>query len=105
MKGVAIYVEGGGTAHGKAKLRRGFNRFLSLVSRPHNRTMRWTIIPCGSKSETIKDFLDGVANEPDRFNILLTDADEEVTGTPHEHFQKQHPGTDWSNVDTDALHL
>lgn len=106
MKGVAIYVEGGGdSADGKARLRRGLNRFLSPLRQRRSRKMRWSVILGGSRAETIKDFLDGVSNEPEFFNVLLVDSDASVEGTPLEHLRSQSALPESASADPDSLHL
>ena len=58
MKAIRIYVEGGGDAGSKDRLRIAFGRLLErfqLVAR--RKRLGWRVIAMGSRSETVKHFL------------------------------------------------
>jgi hypothetical protein len=106
MKGVAIYLEGGGdTLEGKARLRKGMNTFLAaLRDRRGPRRLHWTIIPCGNRTGTYDAFQDGLRTDPDTFHVLLVDAEDAVSSSPMSHLQR-HDGWTVAGLDGDSMHL
>ncbi len=106
MKGITIYLEGGGeTALGRATLRKGMNAFLSSLRDGRGvRKLHWNIIPCGSRNATFDAFMNGVKRAPDIFHVLLVDSEGPVNSDPITHLQHR-DGWAFSGVDSDAVHL
>lgn len=105
---IRIYIEGGGEAHrGKSELRRGFSGFLrELQESARARRVHWSIIACGSRSETFRDFQNALDSHPEAFNVLLVDSEEPLylANGPREHLrQRDH----WSppKINDDHYHL
>ena len=107
MKGVTIYMEGGGSGPaGKAALRQGMDAFLRQVKDAARRkAIRWKLVVCGSQQETYRRF-EHAAQQAGRNeeSILLMDADTPVTGLPRAHLLAQH-GWDLSFAPEVAVHL
>lgn len=87
-------------------MRQGFNTFLSEVrdkARVHK--IGFSIILCGSRSETFKDFERALIDHPDAFNLLLVDAENSVLEKdPRNHLQKQ-DGWNLSSYQENQCHL
>jgi hypothetical protein len=87
MKGVRVYIEGGGDSGSqKALLRTGFAKFLApLCDAARARRLTWDVILCGSRTNAYQDFQTALRTHPDSFNILLVDAEGPVAGQPWAH--------------------
>lgn len=73
---VRIYCEGGGDGRAKELFREGLNSFLAkLKNEARVRKIRWTLIACGSKHQTYKDFRLALRTHSTAFNVLLVDSD------------------------------
>ena len=88
---IAIYFEGGGnSAETKAALRQGMSAFLKpLVDLARQRCCRWSITSCGGRNQAWDAFCDALAREPEKFNVLLVDAEAAVTTLPRAHLQQR----------------
>jgi hypothetical protein len=87
---IRIYFEGGGDSrllwH---TLRKGFGEFLDPLRRlARDRRIGWSLIPCGPRPETFKEFMIGLRTHPDSFNVLLVDSEREVSLSPWKHLEK-----------------
>jgi len=104
---VRIYVEGGGgdQKETKARLRRAFGSFLiELRDRARDRRIRWSIVACGGRGSTFRDYKTALRSHPEAFNILLVDAEGPVTSdSPWEHLRSR-TGDEWSNPGVDDKH-
>jgi hypothetical protein len=98
VKAIAIYLEGGGhTAETLAPFRQSMSAFLKpLVDVARENRVRWSIIPCGGRSQTFEAFKNGLKMDPNVFNVLLVDAEElvEDAAKPWDHL-KQRKGDGW----------
>ena len=88
---IRIYVEGGGDGKDtKARLRSGFNKFLSV---PHNaaraRRIRWQVIAAGGREAVLDNFKTACRTHPDAFNILLVDSEGPVSAEPKQHLRER----------------
>ena len=103
---LAIYFEGGGdSAESKAVLRQGMSAFLKpLVDKVRARGFRWTITSCGGREQAKEAFLDALAKEPEKFNVLLVDSEEPVALLPRAHLL-QRDRWDLAEADEDQVHL
>jgi hypothetical protein len=89
VKEFRIYVEGGGDANSKARLRIAFGRFLApLQDAARERRIGWRVIACGSRSDTFTNFRIDLPKHPDALMLLLVDAEGPLTGTPVEHISR-----------------
>lgn len=111
VKEITIYLEGGGNnAETLAPFRQGMSKFLGpLVEEARQRRVRWTIVPCGGRSQAYKAFKAGLKTEPDVHHVLLVDAEETVSdlNNPWEHL-KSRIGDEWtkpSKSSNDQCHL
>lgn len=105
MSEIRIYVEGGGDANSKARMREAFSKFLAESrDAARQRRSRWSIILCGSRDDTFKAFQSGVKNYPGARVFLLVDAEQAVTGTPREHLSARDPW-ELSSAADDQCHL
>ncbi len=108
VKGIRIYVEGGGEVHrSKSELRRGFNGFLrELQENARVKRVHWNIVACGSRSETFRDFQNALVSHPEAFNVLLVDSEEPLylANGPREHLRQR---DSWSppQISDDNYHL
>lgn len=80
MKGIAIYIEGGGdSADGKAQLRRGFDALLTpQKEEARKRNLHWRIVLCGGRNATADAFLSVSKMAKDEVVVLLVDSEEQV---------------------------
>lgn len=92
MKAIRIYIEGGGDANSKARMREAFSKFLAGPrDAARHRRASWTLILCGSRDDTFKAFQQGVKNYPDADVFLLVDAEQAVAGSAREHLAAREP--------------
>jgi hypothetical protein len=103
VKGVWIYVEGGGAGKGskdgKIAIRQGFSRFFG-DGRVH-------VVPCGARDQAYKDFKRALETNPERTSFLLVDSEESVSATPWQHLLRQ-SGDQWekpSRATDEQCHL
>jgi len=103
---IRIYVEGGGDQRsGKAAIQEGFSKFLSsLKDMARGRHIRWHVIACGSRQSAFHDFEIASRQHADAFNVLLVDAEGQITGSPWDHLQDR---DHWSiqGIPDDHCHL
>jgi len=106
LKGIEIYVEGGGTsAATKATLRKGMSEFLKeLRGLRGPRALQFKVIPCGSRGETLDAFRNGLESDPERLHILLVDSEDVVDSSPIDHLRKR-DGWSLSDVTDGLIHL
>ena len=86
---IRIYVEGGGDTHyGRASLRQGFNTFLGrLRDAAREKRIRWYLVPGGPRNSCFYDFCNALECHPSAFNVLLVDAEADVSTEPWEHLR------------------
>jgi hypothetical protein len=102
---IRIYVEGGGDANSKARMREAFSKFFAESrDAARQRRARWSVILCGSRDDTFKAFQAGVKNHPDARVFMLVDAEQAATGTPREHLAAREPW-DLSSTADEQCHL
>ena len=110
MRGVSLYVEGGGVSArgGRAALRRGFDELLGEIkSRTRTKDLRWKLVSCGPRDEAYKQFVNAAMAGDDEFVVLLVDSEGEVTGGPRAHLRTRR-GDRWTglhHVLEDQVHL
>ena len=81
MKGIAIYVEGGGdTTQQKAELRIGFDLLLRAQKQAARaKRLRWTLVPSGGRHDAYKDFMNAVEHaDAETLCVLLVDSEDEL---------------------------
>jgi len=119
MKGIAIYVEGGGrTQEQRAELRVGLDELLKAPKqRAREKKLKWKLVPSGGRQSTFEAFIDAVCQTgDDMLCVLLVDSegplDEETTDQPASNAQarRQHliHQDKWSNlntIDPEQIHL
>jgi hypothetical protein len=81
VKGVAIYIEGGGdSTDGKAQLRRGFEAlFARQKEKARAKRMRWRLVLCGGRNSTADAFLVEDKTCNDQVVVLLVDSEAPIT--------------------------
>lgn len=88
MKGITIFMEGGGRGQGgRAKLRQGMDAFLGpLKQTARHRKMRWKLVCCGPRGEAYRRFRSAVLGSgPGDTAILLVDSEDRVDRSPRAH--------------------
>jgi hypothetical protein len=103
---IRVYIEGGGhRPETKADLRRGFSTFLhDLRERAKSKRIQWTIVTCGSRSSTFRDYRIALKQHPNAFNVLLVDAEGPVAAaSPWEHL-KNRQEDQWHNPGVEDKH-
>ncbi len=100
MKEIRIYIEGGGNDRlSWRKIRAGFGEFLDpLRQLARSRRIEWSVIPCGSRNETFKEFRIALRRHPEAFNVLLVDSEDRVVLPRWDHLRQQ------DRWDVPALH-
>jgi hypothetical protein len=102
---IRIYVEGGGDANSKARMREAFSKFFAESrDAARQRRARWSVILCGSRDDAFKAFQAGLKSHPDARVFLLVDAEEPVAGSPREHLAAREPW-DLSSTADEQCHL
>jgi hypothetical protein len=91
LRGIRIYVEGGGDARGaRTALRRGFWAFLrELREAAQARSLEWRVIPRGPRGSVFRTFRAACADYPDWFNVLLVDSEGPVSTAPRQHLRQR----------------
>jgi len=107
VKEIRIYVEGGGDANSKARLRIAFSRFLGpLHDAAREKRIGWRVIACGSRSDTFTSFRIDLPRYRDALMLLLVDAEGPVTGGPAEHItHTDGAARDLAAVPDEQIHL
>ena len=105
MKGIAIYMEGGGDSRdGRAALRVGMAALLRpLKDIAQCEGLRWRLVACGGRDAAFKAFRNA-ANGGDTIAALLVDSESPVSSTPTAHLAHRN-GWRLQAVDGDAIHL
>jgi hypothetical protein len=106
MRGVAIYMEGGGdSAAGKAALRQGMDVFLTVLKvAVRAKSLRWKLVCCGGRNQAFDAFQNASRDEEMAIVILLVDAEGPVTSTSSAHLTTR-DGWALAGVANDVLHL
>ena len=110
MKGVVIFMEGGGSGKGASKakgsLRRGMDQFLDeLKQAARNRGLRWKLVCCGSRDQAFGFFRDFQEHDGYDKPVLLVDAEGLVQcNSTRKHLQER---DNWkmSFCSDDSVHL
>jgi hypothetical protein len=117
VRGVAIYVEGGGdTAQQRADLRRGLDALLEEakgLTLAQGRS--WRLVPCGTRRFAYEAFLHASRGEAkDSLNLLLVDAEEALSDVLLKGGQEvghgiahlmQREGWEFSGIAPERVHL
>jgi Domain of unknown function (DUF4276) len=87
MKGIAIYVEGGGqTANTKADFRQGMTAFLrDLKSKAEENRVGFKLVACGGRTETYRLFSRSPADPRYPVRLLLVDSEGPIDTLPWAH--------------------
>ena len=106
MKGIAIYMEGGGEKQGgKIELRRGMNSFLeTLRDAARSKELHWKLVPCGNRNAAFQAFRNAVSTRKDFFVVLLVDAEAPASTGSRQHLALR---DDWNLhfAKNEAVHL
>ena len=91
MSSIAIYMEGGGEgSNTRDSIRRGMNEFLNPIKEAaRNKSWRWKLVPCGSRSAAFKKFKNAALQDADKVIILLVDAEDPVKTSVREHLKSR----------------
>ncbi|MBN1190789.1 MAG: DUF4276 family protein [Dehalococcoidales bacterium] len=89
VKEIRIYIEGGGDEREtKATFRMGYSKFFrQIVEIVRDKGIRWNIIASGSRQNCFDDFKNAIQSHPQAFNIMLVDAEREVTKNVKQHLK------------------
>ncbi len=105
---IRIYVEGGGDGKNtKDLLRQGFSKFFKdLVAIARSNQIKWSVILCGTRNDTFRDFKNAFKTHPNAFIVLLVDSEAPVSANtnPWEHL-KLRDKWDSPDVDDTYCHL
>jgi len=106
LRGVTIYMEGGGDGRdAKNALRRGMEGFLlELKDAARGRSWRWKLVCCGSRGRTFEAFRKALNDADDSIVPLLVDAEGPLDRSPREHL-KARDGWKLQEVDDHLVHL
>jgi hypothetical protein len=80
VKGVRIYIEGGGdSTNGKAQLRLGFEALLARQKgQARSKRMGWKLVLCGGRNATADAFLVEDQARTDEIVVLLVDSEDPI---------------------------
>ena len=103
---IVMHIEGGGpTRKTQTPLREGFDTFCgALKEQAEQRGVRLRFNLTGSRDQACQDFQTALQTHPDAWNVLLVDAESEVTTKPKAHLQ-QRDGWDLSKPEEGQIHL
>ncbi|MEK6300119.1 MAG: DUF4276 family protein [Acidobacteriota bacterium] len=89
IRGIRIYVEGGGKGKdSKGLVQKGFRAFFkSAADLARGKQIHFDVIACGSINSTLEDFNIALQTHKDAFNVLLVDSDGPVRVGPREHLR------------------
>lgn len=106
MRGIEIYMEGGGDRRdGKAALRQGMDALLKpLKTTARSKALHWKLVPCGSRKAAFRAFRNAVNAGDDAFVMLLVDSEAPVSTGPRQHLASRDEW-DLGFADEDAVHL
>jgi Domain of unknown function (DUF4276) len=91
---VKIYVEGGGDSRGQQVPCR--KAFATLLERARPGKAKPSIVACGGRAQTYKDFCSALKHpEPDTFYILLVDSEDPLTTADFWEHVHLRPGDGW----------
>lgn len=97
---VMLYVEGGGeTERLQEPLRSAFHKFLEGLPRQPR------IACCGGRGETLRDFRNGIRDNPNQVHVLLLDSETEVTTRPKAHIESEFKPEDVPDIADEHYHL
>jgi hypothetical protein len=106
VKELRIYVEGGGDANSKARLRIAFGRFLSPMQElARQKRIGWHVIACGSRSDTFTNYRIDLPRHPGALMLLLVDAEGPLAGSPAEHVLREGAARDLAGLADEHVHL
>lgn len=110
MTAVSIYMEGGGTADAKRRLRQGMNEFLhELKAKCRDSRRNWKLVLSGGRNDAIEDFADAYrCARSGEIIVLLVDSEAPVSASsPAAHLRAEGGQTGRLLKDTpdDATHL
>jgi hypothetical protein len=111
VKGIVIYIEGGGdSTDGKAQLRRGFDALLTpQKGKARTKNLHWNIVTCGGRNATADAFLWRSKTSTDEVVVLLVDSEEQVADqTPAgriSHLRRRDPKWSLSDDQAEKVHL
>ena len=91
MRGIAVYLEGGGQSRGtKQRLRVGMGHFLGqLKERARTKSMFWKIVVCGGRDGAFQQWIKQPLNPRYPIRILLVDAEGPVSGGVRAHLERR----------------
>ena len=108
MRGVAIYMEGGGDrADGKNALRQGMDKLLEPVKAvARSNAWHWKLVPCGGRDAAFRAFRNAISAHSDAIVALLVDSEGPVSAdtAPRAHLA-QRDGWQLAAAQEDAVHL
>ena len=106
MKGIRIYIEGGGEGkRQKGTLRTGFQVFLKpLRDAARAQRLNLDVVMCGGRQTAYRDYLIALRHHTDSLNVLLVDAEGPVADSPWRHLAAG-DGWDDPGVGDDCCHL
>jgi len=106
VRGIAIYLEGGGDSTAqKARLRQGMGEFLSVLrEQARARRLRWKIVACGGRNAAQDAFVNAVETDQDTFCVLLVDSEDQISTSPIDHLRAR-DGWALAGIRVDQIHL
>jgi hypothetical protein len=106
MRGIAIYMEGGGDSRdAKVALRQGMDDFLRpLKDSARVKSLHWKLVCCGGRDQAYSAFLNAHRIGEFEIVVLLVDAELEVIFAPCVHL-KNRDNWDFTGIDDGAVHL
>ena len=107
VRGITIFMEGGGSALGSAAIRQGMGEFLtSARTAARTKGITWNLVPCGSREGAFARFRDAVVQARGSMaHIILVDAEAAVTeADPRIHLRNQ-DRWDLTGVPLEAIQL
>jgi hypothetical protein len=103
---IRIYIEGGGQGDTRARLRQGFSVFLApLREHARHRNIRWYIVVCGGREQTLDDFMTALKVHSHALNVLLVDSEGLVNSGPWQYLQQRDNWACPQGVSDDQCHL
>jgi len=114
VKGVRLYVEGGGGRAGRSKggrdgraqLRRGLNEFLAGIKRTARaRQLKWNVVCCDPRDDACRRFVEAARAGSKEIVLLLVDSEDEVKQGPRRHLMARDGWTRLRGLEEAGIHL
>ena len=106
MKGVAIYMEGGGdSVAGKRALRQGMDALLEPIKAARDKAWHWKLVPCGGRDKAFRAFRNAVSASEYAVVALLVNSEDAVDSRSPARHLAQRDRWDLAFAPEESVHM